>query len=108
VRPRELSSLILLASSGVVREVEPRSGAGAAVLSNWNGIMFVTGTVKHVRLDKGFCFIATPGMAKDVFCHFYDLADEIDVDESLQERCLEFEIQQSDKGPRAVNVRSAK
>jgi cold shock CspA family protein len=70
--------------------------------------MFVTGTVKHVRLDKGFCFIQVPGMAKDVFCHAYDVADDVDFDESLQERTVELEIQQGDKGPRAVNVRAAR
>jgi len=24
--------------------------------------MFVIGTVKHVRVDRGFCFIVVPGM----------------------------------------------
>lgn len=70
--------------------------------------MFVTGTVKHVRVDRGFCFIVVPGMASDIFCHAYDIADDVDFDESLQERRLEFEVEQGSKGPRAVNVRAAK
>ena len=69
--------------------------------------MFVTGTVKHVRVDRGFCFIQVPGVAKDIFCHAYDIADDVDFDETLERRRLEFEVQQGDKGPRAVSVRAA-
>ena len=70
--------------------------------------MFVTGTVKHVRIGRGFCFIQVPGMASDVFCHCYAIADDVDFDESLQERRLEFEIEYGSKGPRAVNVRAVR
>jgi cold shock CspA family protein len=71
-----------------------------------NGTMFV-GTVKKVLVARGFAFIALPG-SPDVFMHCYDLSDDVDWDETLQERRVEFEIEHSAKGPRAVLVRAAK
>lgn len=68
--------------------------------------MFV-GTVCKVILDKGYGFIRLPG-SQDVFMHSYDVCDEIDWGEQLVERRVEFELEHSHKGPRAVNVRAAK
>jgi cold shock CspA family protein len=68
--------------------------------------MFV-GTVCKVIVDKGYGFIRLPGSV-DVFMHSYDVSDELDWGEQLQERRVEFDLEHSAKGPRAVLVRPAK
>lgn len=65
------------------------------------------GTVCKVVVDRGFGFIRLPGSA-DVFMHAYDLTDDVDFAETLVERRVEFDLEHSTKGPRAVNVRPAK
>lgn len=67
--------------------------------------MFVTATVKALRLDKGYFFLQVPGVDRDVFAHSYDLADEVSFDEQLMHRTLECEIEHAPKGPRAINLR---
>jgi cold shock CspA family protein len=67
--------------------------------------MFVRGTVKAIVLDRGFVILEVPGIERDVFAHSYDLADEVDFDESLKHRTLECEIENRLQGPRAVNLR---
>ena len=62
------------------------------------------GTITGVRLDRGFGFIAVSG-ERDVFFHYKQLADELPFDEKLQERRVRFDVENSPKGPRAVNVR---
>lgn len=63
----------------------------------------LTGTVKTVT-DKGFGFITQEGADKDVFYHETVLTGE------LAERKLKvgdkvtFEVEQSEKGPRATNI----
>lgn len=61
-----------------------------------------TGTVTRFLSDKGFGFIQTPDSEKDVF--FHQSAFEGDPREGQN---VEFEIEDSDRGPRAVNVRAA-
>ena len=68
--------------------------------------MYVTGTVKAVRLDRGFFFVRVPGML-DVFCHQRDIRGDLDFDESLVERVVEFELEQQPRGPRGLNIRPA-
>lgn len=65
------------------------------------------GTVCKVVVDRGFGFIRMPGSA-DIFMHSYDVCDEIDWGEQLTERRVEFDLEHSTKGPRAVNIRPAK
>lgn len=63
-----------------------------------------TGKVKTVT-GKGFGFIAQEGSEKDIFYHESSLEGEL-VDRKLQVGDqVEFEIEQSDKGPRAVNIK---
>ena len=61
------------------------------------------GTIKRVVRDRGFGFIrSTDG--QEVFFHRNGL-QQIDF-EGLQEGAtVEFEVEQSEKGPRATNVR---
>jgi cold shock protein len=61
-----------------------------------------TGKVKWFNDTKGFGFIETDG-GGDVFVHHNDIQGE--GFKSLSEgEVVEFEIQQSPKGPRAANV----
>ncbi len=62
-----------------------------------------TGKIKKVVRDRGFGFISdTDG--REVFFHRSSVVDS--QFESLnEEQAVEFEIEKSDKGPRAVNVR---
>jgi len=64
------------------------------------------GFVTRVVADRGFGFIAVANQP-DYFFHAKDLAGELDFDESLKERRVEFDILDSPKGPRAVKIRAA-
>ncbi len=65
----------------------------------------MTGTIKTMT-DKGFGFIAVEGQEKDTFFHSSALVgmtyDELQIGDAVT-----FEVEQSDKGPRAVNVARA-
>lgn len=62
-----------------------------------------TGKIKKLVRDRGFGFIAdTDG--KEVFFHQTSLV-ETTFDALNEEQSVEFEVEKSDKGPRAVSVR---
>lgn len=62
-----------------------------------------TGKIKKVIRDRGFGFISdTDG--REVFFHQSSLID-IKFDTLTEEQAVEFEVEKSPKGPRAVNVR---
>ena len=62
------------------------------------------GTVKWFNPDKGFGFITPEDGSKDLFVHHS--AIQIDGFKTLDEnQKVEFETEQSEKGPRAANVR---
>lgn len=65
-----------------------------------------TGTIKKVIADRGFGFI-TADDAKDYFFHRGALESSIDFDRLVGGERVEFEIEQSPKGPRASRVRAA-
>ncbi|PIQ67399.1 cold-shock protein [Candidatus Uhrbacteria bacterium CG_4_9_14_3_um_filter_41_35] len=60
------------------------------------------GTIKTLT-DKGFGFITVEGQSGDTFFHSSSLVnvtyDELNVDDKVS-----FDIEESEKGPRAVNV----
>lgn len=63
------------------------------------------GKVKWFDQKKGFGFIAETG-GKDVFVHYSGITGA-GFKTLTEGQDVEFEIEQSDKGPRAVNVRAA-
>jgi cold shock protein len=64
-----------------------------------------TGTVKKVISDRGFGFI-TAEDGKEYFFHRDGLQASLDFDRLTGGERVEFDVQQSPKGPRAVGVRA--
>ena len=61
-----------------------------------------TGKVKRVVRERGFGFIAdTDG--RELFFHQSSLVDT-QFDALKEEERVEFEVEKSDKGPRAINI----
>ena len=65
----------------------------------------MTGTIKRLT-DKGFGFITPEGQEKDVFFHSSAVVDTT-FDQLKVGDVVSFETEDSEKGPRAVNVRLA-
>ncbi len=65
-----------------------------------------TGTIKKVIADRGFGFIVAED-GKDYFFHRDGLESSLDFDRLVGGEKVEFEIEQSPKGPRAAKVRAA-
>ena len=63
------------------------------------------GTIKRIVRDRGFGFIrSTDG--QEVFFHRNGL-QQMDFDSLQEGSTVEFEVEQSEKGPRATNVRQS-
>ena len=71
----------------------------------------MTGTITAVYLNKGYGFITLPSndgrRGRDLFFHETDLDDDLEFDEQLNERRVQFEQTTGRKGERAANVRAA-
>jgi CspA family cold shock protein len=65
-----------------------------------------TGTIKKVVADRGFGFIAAED-AKEYFFHRGGLDSSLDFDRLVGGEKVNFEIEQSPKGPRASRVSAA-
>ena len=65
-----------------------------------------TGTIKKVVSDRGFGFIAAED-GKEYFFHRDGLDSSLDFDRLTGGERVQFEVQPSPKGPRAVSVRAA-
>ena len=63
------------------------------------------GVVKK-KMDKGFGFIAVDGQAKDLFFHGNSLVG-VTFSEIQEGETVTFDIEDSPKGPNAVNVKRA-
>jgi CspA family cold shock protein len=63
-----------------------------------------TGTVKFFNGDKGYGFIAPDDGSKDVFVHYSNVSDSVNLDEGMK---VTFEIGEGRKGPEATDVRLA-
>jgi len=62
-----------------------------------------TGKIKKLVRDRGFGFI-TDTDGTEVFFHQSSVM-EVKFDTLNEEQTVEFEVEKSEKGPRAVNVR---
>lgn len=60
------------------------------------------GTVSHFDREKGYGFIETDASDDDVFFHVQDVPGR----KAGEGQPLEFEIDETDKGPRATRIRS--
>jgi CspA family cold shock protein len=65
-----------------------------------------TGTIKKVVADRGFGFI-TAEDTKEYFFHRNSLDSSLDFDRLVGGEKVQFEIEQSPKGPRANRVHAA-
>ncbi len=65
----------------------------------------MTGSIKTLT-EKGFGFITVEGQEKEIFFHSSALVD-VSYDQLAVGNTVSFDIEDSDKGPRAVNVRLA-
>ena len=63
----------------------------------------ITGTVKKVVAERGFGFI-TAGDGKEYFFHRTSIDSSLDFDRMVGGEQVEFDIEQSPKGPRASRV----
>ena len=69
-------------------------------------VTVTTGTIKKVVADRGFGFIAAED-AKEYFFHRDGLDSSLDFDRLVGGERVEFDVEQSPKGPRAAKVRAA-
>ena len=81
-----------------VRLAIPRSGSVE--------VNVATGTIKKVVADRGFGFIIAED-EKEYFFHRAGLDASLDFDRLQGGESVEFDVEQSPKGPRAANVRAA-
>jgi CspA family cold shock protein len=68
-------------------------------------VLVTTGTIKKVVADRGFGFIVAED-AKEYFFHRGGLDSSLDFDRLTGGERVEFDIEESPKGPRAAHVRS--
>ena len=62
------------------------------------------GIVKKIVAEKNFGFISQTGAEKDLFFHANNL-DGISMAELRESDTVTFDVEQTDKGPAAVNVK---
>jgi CspA family cold shock protein len=66
------------------------------------------GKVKWFNDAKGFGFITNDDGSGDVFVHYSSIVADKTRHKTLKDGdAVEFEVEQSDKGPKAVNVKKA-
>ncbi len=66
----------------------------------------MTGTVKKVVADRGFGFI-TAEDGQEYFFHRSGLDSSLNFEQLTADERVSFEVERSDKGPRASQVRAA-
>jgi CspA family cold shock protein len=69
-------------------------------------VLVATGTIKKVVADRGFGFIVAED-AKEYFFHRGGLDSSLDFDRLAGGERVEFDIEESPKGPRAARVRAS-
>src|ERR1035437_2941727 len=68
--------------------------------------MSTNGTVKKVRSDRGFGFISAED-GEEYFFHRSSLDSSLNFDSPTVGEAVTFEVEKSDKGPRANRVRAS-
>ena len=66
----------------------------------------MTGTIKTLVVEKNFGFITPEDGSKDIFFHATSLKD-LDFSSLNQGDKVSFDVEEAEKGPRAVNVTRA-
>ena len=64
------------------------------------------GRIKKLVRDRGFRFINADD-GREIFFHRSSL-QELDFDELREEQSVEFEVERTDKGPRATKIRASR
>jgi len=93
----------------MLRVVDPlleRTVRSALPVREAQEVNVTTGTIKKVVADRGFGFIAAED-TKEYFFHRGGLDSSLDFDRLIGGEKVEFEIEQSPKGPRAIQVHAA-
>lgn len=65
-----------------------------------------TGTVKFFNTERGYGFIAPEDGSKDVFVHI-SAVEQAGLGQLSEGQTVSFEIQQDQRGPKAVNLEDA-
>ena len=66
----------------------------------------MTGSIKKLIADKGFGFISRENEAKDLFFHTNSLVG-VTFEELREGDAVTFDIEETPKGPSAINVQRA-
>ncbi len=64
------------------------------------------GRIKKLVRDRGFGFINADD-GREIFFH-RSSPQELDFDELREEQSVEFEVERTDKGPRATKIRASR
>ncbi len=64
-----------------------------------------TGTVKFFNTTRGFGFIAPDDGSKDIFVHI-SAVQQSDIEYLVEGQKVSFDVEQEDRGPKAVNLHS--
>ena len=64
-----------------------------------------TGTVKFFNTSRGFGFIAPDDGSKDIFVHI-SAVQQSDIEYLVEGQKVSFDVEQEERGPKAVNLRS--
>lgn len=74
-------------------------------MSEGNDKANISGVVKWFDVNKGFGFIVRGGGQKDVFVHVTDLRkSRVDTDLFGEGDKVTFDIETTERGPKAVNI----
>ena len=64
----------------------------------------VSGTVKRVMSERGFCFVEVEGQESEVFCHISGFSNRSDFESLVQGDEVNMELEDTEKGIQGNNV----
>lgn len=64
------------------------------------------GTISKIVDQRGFGFIKVEDQAKDIFFHRSQIGEPLRFEELKMGQVVEFELEETPKGPQAINIRS--